>query len=590
MQIENLGPMESIDIKMPFDKDGKPTPLLIVGENGAGKSIFVATLMNAILSTEAGLFEDSFVSPGKVFKLRSTSYIARGKSFSHSSVTFVGGFQQSELQLNSVKSEYEKVHGALPYQAWLEMNNDEASSFVYNRPPAGLPIKKLFDEGVILYFPPNRFEEPAWLNAINLRGQASYTKRSGLNSQRERSIVATEPLKDNVNWFLDIVYDAQTIETTYASSRPTFGIAMVPTVRRSGPATTILENISGFLKQLFKFTGTPSYSLGRRGFRSIGITANGKVITDNLFQLSSGEAILLDLYLTILRDGDSVLNVSGNAAEAKGLVVIDEADIHLHSSLQHDILPWIIGQFPNIQFIITTHSPLFIMGMATQYGEDSFSLIELPRGSAISSERFTEYEQAFSYFETSRLFEERLKTRLESSTLPQVFVEGSTDVDYIRAAAKTLNREDLIDQVELLDANGVGGLNSIAKSFSSEASKTFRHKVGLLYDCDAHKASKDEGLLRVRGVESLDNPIAAGIENLFGRKTLERAITHSPRFIDKSPSYEQLKRGETVFVAEEWKVNPDEKRNLCNWVCKNGTPDDFSSFAAVFDQIESMLR
>ncbi|RZK36813.1 MAG: hypothetical protein EOO61_09820 [Hymenobacter sp.] len=41
-----------------------------------------------------------------------------------------------------------------------------------------------------------------------------------------------------------------------------------------------------------------------------------------------------------------------------GVVLIDEVDIHLHPTWQEDIGSWFTTHFPNIQFIVTTHSPL----------------------------------------------------------------------------------------------------------------------------------------------------------------------------------------------------------------------------------------
>jgi predicted ATP-binding protein involved in virulence len=43
--------------------------------------------------------------------------------------------------------------------------------------------------------------------------------------------------------------------------------------------------------------------------------------------------------------------------ETKGIVLIDEVDQHLHPGWQQRILQAIRKAFPNIQFIVTTHSP-----------------------------------------------------------------------------------------------------------------------------------------------------------------------------------------------------------------------------------------
>ena len=43
-----------------------------------------------------------------------------------------------------------------------------------------------------------------------------------------------------------------------------------------------------------------------------------------------------------------------------GVVFIDEIDAHLHVSLQRKILSFLEKSFPNIQFIVTTHSPFVV--------------------------------------------------------------------------------------------------------------------------------------------------------------------------------------------------------------------------------------
>lgn len=43
---------------------------------------------------------------------------------------------------------------------------------------------------------------------------------------------------------------------------------------------------------------------------------------------------------------------------ASGVALIDEIDVHLHPSWQREIGYWFTEWFPNLQFIVTTHSPL----------------------------------------------------------------------------------------------------------------------------------------------------------------------------------------------------------------------------------------
>lgn len=48
-------------------------------------------------------------------------------------------------------------------------------------------------------------------------------------------------------------------------------------------------------------------------------------------------------------------------SKLEGVVLIDEIDAHLHVSLQRKILPFLTRAYPEIQFIVSTHSP-FVIG------------------------------------------------------------------------------------------------------------------------------------------------------------------------------------------------------------------------------------
>ena len=44
-----------------------------------------------------------------------------------------------------------------------------------------------------------------------------------------------------------------------------------------------------------------------------------------------------------------------------------------------------------------------------------------------------------------------------------------------------------------------------------------------------------------------------------------------------------------MTVSSSLTVNKDEKKNLCRWICENGTEDDFSDFGLLFDLISEFL-
>ena len=47
--------------------------------------------------------------------------------------------------------------------------------------------------------------------------------------------------------------------------------------------------------------------------------------------------------------------------------------------------------------------------------------------------------------------------------------------------------------------------------------------------------------------------------------------------------------GQQITIPEKWSINDSEKTNLCDWLCGNGTPEDFQRFQIIFDLIEDAL-
>ena len=57
-------------------------------------------------------------------------------------------------------------------------------------------------------------------------------------------------------------------------------------------------------------------------------------------------------------------------AEPTGIVIIDEIELHLHPTLQQEVLNRFKKTFPEIQFIVSTHSPLVISNLKANTEED----------------------------------------------------------------------------------------------------------------------------------------------------------------------------------------------------------------------------
>ena len=88
------------------------------------------------------------------------------------------------------------------------------------------------------------------------------------------------------------------------------------------------------------------------------LTSDG-IIPVAISQLSDGVRIVFSLVADIaFRCAKLNPHLGENAAqETQGIILIDEVDLHLHPAWQQKILNALQLSFPNLQFIVTTHSP-----------------------------------------------------------------------------------------------------------------------------------------------------------------------------------------------------------------------------------------
>lgn len=73
--------------------------------------------------------------------------------------------------------------------------------------------------------------------------------------------------------------------------------------------------------------------------------------------LSRGYAAILDIVTDLMMRMETHV---GKQYNIPGIVLIDEIETHLHIALQKQIMPILTTLFPNIQFVVTTHSPFVL--------------------------------------------------------------------------------------------------------------------------------------------------------------------------------------------------------------------------------------
>jgi len=593
--VENLGPIKRFDIEPEFHENGQPKPIILVGENGTGKSILLSLVVNPLIVAKRLFFDDAEVEQNRVYKLRSPLYISSNEHHYYTRLLFENDYECIEWQLPIRKKEFQGTFGYIPTGTkWVNIEETETSLFWTNFQDKKTELRDLISKRCLLYFPANRFEEPAWLNLSSLRDQVEYTDLERRTNISNRRIIQYAPLKANQNWLMDILFDRNVLEARVNSIqfKTDEGQAInVPVWSGySGSCAAIYDSILEVLKVILRSNDNLRFGFGDRQHRQISIMRNEQTWIPNLFQLSTGEALVFDLFLTIIRDYDLTRTACTSISEIKGLVLIDEIELHLHSSFQYEVLPNLIKLFPQIQFIITSHSPLFLLGMQRAMGDDGFTILEMPSGKQISTEEFAEFGTAYSCFKETRSHEEAIRLAVAESQKPLLFVEGDYDIRYLEKAAQLLGKTDLLERFTLVDGGGFGNLNNVWKHFNSRVAETLSQAVILLYDCDTGKqdGSKDRAVKKVIQTRT-DTPIGKGIENLFPEATIGRAAAYKAAFIDVTQEITKLVRGQEVRVPATKEVNPDEKGNLCNWLCETGTAEDFANFERMFSVLEELL-
>lgn len=93
----------------------------------------------------------------------------------------------------------------------------------------------------------------------------------------------------------------------------------------------------------------------RQPIEELVLEKNGNILS--ISQISHGEKLIFALIGDIVKRLNFANPELENLLEGFGLVMVDEIELHLHPSWQRTIIPNLRNTFPNIQFIVTTHSP-----------------------------------------------------------------------------------------------------------------------------------------------------------------------------------------------------------------------------------------
>lgn len=138
--------------------------------------------------------------------------------------------------------------------------------------------------------------------------------------------------------------------------------ALSQTSGKTDVANTIhvwFEKFDGMLKTVFE-DDTTKLVFDEESFKFT-IQQDGKEPFD-FNTLSDGYAAVLDIVVDLMMRMEKKSKRSF-VFDMPGIVFIDEIETHLHIELQRNVMTILETFFPNIQFVVTTHSPFIISSM-----------------------------------------------------------------------------------------------------------------------------------------------------------------------------------------------------------------------------------
>lgn len=378
LKIHNFKTISRLNLDL---NDSFTNVICLVGENGSAKTSVLSLIAEAIVSKTQLTFPDS-PETGKRYRIVSAAEIYNGRKFYSIEMRYKGKvsnpttFKKLVGERNLPQKEYREVIQG------LNLNNVTESEI--SSDTGLLPMKTYLAKNVFLIRPSHRFEFDGMDPAI-LNDPAKISSKKRLKYEMPYSLSVAHSGSNVQELLLDMLFD---FYVGYAENAPALD-----------KVSSILQDVTGKNYGRLQIAQAP--------YRSVVFEHGGQID-----RLSQGELDLLVTISNIISRQSYIYRqysqdeLNENRIESifdiPGMVIIDEVDLHLHPRAQEKYLKILTNTFPNIQFIVSTHSPFVVRGLpqnskainlpSGQVFEDDFSAMDID---SITNKIF-KYEGGFS--------------------------------------------------------------------------------------------------------------------------------------------------------------------------------------------------
>lgn len=304
LSLKNVGPFDEARIEFLRDPDEAPAVTLITGENGTGKTI-VLDAIRAFFGSHFATLERSITRPGGAseIELRHVTDLVRNGSVERLSTTTRRDLHGGDAWYPLTLLPMQMAGNAVPPPWVVEFWRSHASTDSYAIDSLAKINHRALYQGALQGDHRNaRVTE--WLCHFD------YLRDSHDPQEKAVGQAVFDAARKIIDWSL---LDGEFV----AVQRST----LTPMVRQAGRVVA-LQNLS----------------------------------SGNAYLIQRMISLLGRMYsLHMLRGGDPA-----ELCNASGLLLIDEAENHLHPIWQKRFIPGIRAVFPNVQIIATTHSPFIL--------------------------------------------------------------------------------------------------------------------------------------------------------------------------------------------------------------------------------------